>query len=62
MVNLSNRKFDIVMYVNDEVVIEVVKGKNEVEGICDIREVGPYWAEGLSLRVEGDKFEFYKKD
>ena len=46
MVNLSNRKFDIVMYVHDEVVIEVEKGKNEVEGIGAIMAVVPYWAEG----------------
>ena len=62
MVNLSYRKFDIVMHVHDEVVVEVEKGKTRVEEICDLMAIAPCWAEGLFLRAEGYRCGFYRKD
>ena len=61
MVNLSDKGFDIVMHVHDEVVVEVEKGKTTVEDICEIMTSLPDYVEGLPLKAEGYVCDFYKK-
>lgn len=61
MLQLENRGFNIVMHVHDEVVVEVEKNKSTVMEVCDLMSVVPTWAEGLPLRADGYKCEFYKK-
>lgn len=62
MRNLSERGFEIVMHVHDEVVIEVENGKSLVEEVLSIMSIAPTWAEDLKLRVEGFESDFYKKN
>lgn len=62
MLNLRERGFNIVMHVHDEVVLEVKKDTTTVKEICDIMTETPPWAEGLPLRAEGYKCEFYRKE
>ena len=62
LLNLKERGFNIVMHVHDEVVLEVKKDSTTVKEICNIMTATLPWAEGLPLRAEGYKCEFYRKE
>jgi len=55
------QKYRIVMHVHDELVIEALKDVS-VADICEQMSITPPWAEGLLLKAEGYKTEFYKKE
>lgn len=59
MKNLSDNKYDIVMHVHDEVVIESEDGS--VEEVCEIMSKVPSWAKGLKLSADGYECDFYRK-
>ncbi len=62
MLRLRNKKFEIVMHIHDEAVLEVPEGVSGVEEICRIMSEQPDWAAGLPLRADGYECAFYKKD
>ncbi len=62
MLRLRNKKFEIVMHIHDEAVLEVPEGVSGVEEICQIMSEQPDWAAGLPLRADGYECAFYKKD
>ena len=55
------RKYQIVMHVHDEIVIEA-DSDVEVRDICKLMSRVPDWAEGLPLEADGFECNFYKKD
>lgn len=59
MLRLSQRGFDIVMHVHDEVVIE---GGTNVAEICSIMAESVPWSAGLPLKADGYECSFYQKD
>lgn len=62
MLRLRNRRFEIVMHIHDEAVLEVPIGESSVEEICAIMGEAPDWADDLPLRADGYECAFYKKD
>lgn len=55
------RNMRIVAHVHDELIIEA-DPETSLEEICRQMAIAPEWAEGLILRADGYKCEFYKKD
>ena len=55
-----NKKYDIVMHVHDEVVIDGYP--KDLEDINKIMCQNPSWAKGLVLDAEGFVCDFYRKD
>ena len=55
------RDMRIVAHVHDELIIEA-DPETSLEEICRQMAIVPEWAEGLILRADGYKCEFYKKD
>jgi DNA polymerase bacteriophage-type len=53
-------RFDIVMTVHDEIVIEA-EPETTVAEICELMAITPSWAPGLLLRADGFKAKFYQK-
>ena len=51
----------IVMHIHDEVVIEADR-RMSLQAVCDQMGRTPPWANGLQLRADGYKTDFYKKD
>lgn len=51
----------IVAHVHDEVIIEA-DPRMSLEAVCEQMARVPSWAEGLLLRADGYKCDFYKKD
>jgi DNA polymerase len=62
MLRLSNKGFNIVMHIHDEVVLEIPIGISTVKEVCDIMAIQPDWALGLPLRADGYQCSFYRKD
>lgn len=62
MIRVSEKGYDIVMHVHDEIVVETDKGEGALKDICDTMAVIPKWASGLILRADGYECEYYKKD
>jgi DNA polymerase len=64
LLRLHKAKYEIVMHVHDEIIVEVEKDKADVEKICDLmcdwNETG--WAKGLPLKAAGYLTDYYKKD
>ena len=61
MLNLKKEKFNIVMHVHDEIVLEVEKNKTTVEEICNIICKSPPWWQELHLEAKGYKCLYYRK-
>ncbi|MDK9581064.1 hypothetical protein QQA45_06095 [Sneathia sanguinegens] len=57
---LKKKRFNIVMHIHDEVVIE--SDSSSIEEINEIMSLVPSWASGLILDADGFESEFYKKD
>ena len=57
---LEKKRFNIVMHIHDEVVIE--SDSSSIEEINQIMSLVPSWAPGLILDADGFESEFYKKD
>jgi DNA polymerase len=62
MMNVTKAGYEIVMHCHDEVVIEAPIEFGSLKKVCDIMAITPVWAEGLPLRADGYKCDFYKKD
>lgn len=62
MLSLTNKGFNIVMHIHDEVVLEVPIGFSSIKEVCDIMAEQPGWALGLPLRADGYQCSFYRKD
>lgn len=60
MIRLEKKRFNIVMHIHDEVVIE--SDSSSIEEVNEIMSVVPEWADGLILDADGFESEFYKKD
>lgn len=60
MMRLEKKRFNIVMHIHDEVVIE--SDSSSIEEINQIMSLVPSWAPGLILDADGFESEFYKKD
>ncbi len=60
MIRLEKKRFNIVMHIHDEVVIE--SDSSSIEEINEIMSIVPSWAPGLILDADGFESEFYKKD
>jgi len=60
MMRLEKKRFNIVMHIHDEVVIE--SDSSSIEEINEIMSLVPSWAPGLILDADGFESEFYKKD
>ena len=60
MMRLEKKRFNIVMHIHDEVVIE--SDSSSIEEINEIMSIVPSWAPGLILDADGFESEFYKKD
>ncbi|CEJ73603.1 DNA-directed DNA polymerase [[Clostridium] sordellii] len=61
MLNLKYRKFNIVMHVHDEIVVEVENNISSVEEVCEIMcEENPYLKD-LKLKADGFESRYYKK-
>ena len=60
MMRLEKKRFNIVMHIHDEVVIE--SDSSSIEEINEIMSLVPSWAPGLILDSDGFESEFYKKD
>lgn len=62
MLRLRNARFQIVMHIHDEAVLEVPDGMSSVDEICRMMAIAPDWAAGIPLRADGYECKFYKKD
>lgn len=63
MNRLTELGYKIVAHVHDEVIIEVPKGKDELDAVIKAMCELPQWAdEGLVLNAAGFVSDFYKKD
>ena len=60
MMRLEKKRFNIVMHIHDEVVIE--SDSSSIEEINEIMSAVPEWAPGLILDSDGFESKFYKKD
>lgn len=62
MFKVTAARYDIVMHVHDEIIMDVPKDKGSVEEICDIFGQSIEWAKGLPLRADGYECDYYMKD
>lgn len=62
MLRLAAHRYEIVMHVHDEVVLEAPNRISSVEEVCRIMSETPAWAKGLILNADGYGCEFYKKE
>ena len=53
---------DIVGHVHDEVILEVPRDSMTVDGVCEIMNQNPAWADGLPLSSAGYEGNYYFKD
>lgn len=58
---LTEKGFEIVMHIHDEVVIEAPM-ETTVDEVCEIMGQEIEWAKGLLLRADGFETMYYKKD
>ncbi len=59
MIRLEKKRFNIVMHIHDEVVIE--SDSSSIEEINEIMSIVPSWAPGLILDADGFESEFILK-
>lgn len=57
---LNLKRYEVVMHIHDEVVIEVKD--EDLESINKLMRITPSWAKGLILDADGFITEFYRKD
>lgn len=62
MQNISEKGYDIVMHVHDEVIIEAPMDFGSLKEVCDVMAIAPLWAKGLPLRADGYECDYYRKD
>lgn len=62
MIRVSDRGYDIVMHVHDEIIVETPMGVGSLKEVCDITAIAPAWADELPLRADGFECEYYRKD
>lgn len=62
MQRLDEARYEIVMHVHDEVILNVPNGQSSPEEVAEIMGRPIEWATGLPLRAEAFETEFYKKD
>lgn len=59
--NVDAAGFKIVLHVHDEIVAEEPVGGKTIEQFNEILEMSPAWGQGLPLKAEGFKTNYYKK-
>lgn len=62
MLRLHKAKYDIVMHVHDEVIMDMPTGTGSAEEIDRIMGETIPWAKGLPLKAESSEGFYYKKD
>jgi len=62
MLAVTAAKYQIVMHIHDEVVIETGDKLPELENVCAIMGREIEWAKGLPLRADGYVTRYYKKE
>ena len=62
LLNVDRAGYEIVMHVHDEIVVEAVGSKENLNEVCRLMAVAPKWANGQPRRAEGFSGDFYKKD
>lgn len=62
MLRLEKLGFEIVAHVHDEAIIDVPKGKANIDEINRLMSINPSWTEGLPLNAAGFEADFYMKD
>ena len=63
MARLKFYRWEIVMHVHDEVILEVEEVyEDKLRGVCDLMSEPIPWAPGLPLRADGYVTNYYKKD
>ncbi|MFC9657365.1 DNA polymerase [Bacillus subtilis] len=62
LMRLDNAGYKTVMHVHDEAVLDVPRGKNELDKVEAIMGEPISWAKGLPLTADGFVTDYYKKD
>jgi len=62
MATMKFYKWDIVMHVHDEIIIEELEGYADLEQVLNVMSQPIEWAKGLPLRADGYVTDYYKKD
>ncbi|MEW8994425.1 DNA polymerase [Clostridium sp.] len=62
MLRVTNKGYEIVMHVHDEIIIEAPLGFGSLKEVCQVMAIAPKWAEKLPLRADGYECEYYRKD
>jgi DNA polymerase len=61
MLRVKRAKYDIVLHVHDEIVIEAPEGKECLKTFEGLVAANPSWAEGLPIDVKGYRAKRYRK-
>lgn len=56
------KKYDVVMHVHDEIVVEAWEGEQALNELIAIMSEPIAWAQGLQLRADGFIDDFYRKE
>lgn len=62
LIRLDDAGYKTVMHVHDETVLDVPRGKNELDKVESIMGEPIPWAKGLPLTADGFITDYYKKD